>query len=376
MREDHEGFLYPVVEAELCVQCGKCDAVCPVHQKKTGAYPTAYLAQNKNDAERQNSTSGGVFSVIARYVIERGGIVFGAVFNENFEVVHVSIDTIEQLPRLQGSKYVQSNLNRSFKTAQEELKKGRLVCFSGTPCQIEGLLNFLNRDYENLITVAVICYGAPSPKLFRKYVECVKDKFKDELVDYKFRSKKYGYASPTVVVNFAKNGEKDSRSLIKSFTKTYFSGLSMRPACYQCPFKTVEKRLDFMLGDCWNVASYCKDMDDNRGTTSVFVYSQKAENILQAAEQTLRCCEIDPRVLIDNDCSMIVRCKKEHKSREQFFAQIDQLPYEQLVQKTIPDKCSNYAANIIKPILYQLGIKDSKLLKMVKKFRVKKNAKS
>lgn len=337
--------------------------------------PKAFIVQNLDTDIRSQSTSGGFFSSVASYVIDRGGTVYGAAYDEDFFVRHIGVKNKEDLKRLQESKYVQSYLGTCFKEIRNKLNNNELICFSGTPCQIEGLLNFLGKGYSNLITVGVVCYGVPSPKLFSEYISYIQNKYNDRLHRFHFRSKKYGYSSPTVVAEFLNKGCVDSKSAIKSFTKTYFGGLSLRPSCYECKVKTREKRFDFLLGDCWNVAEYDKDFNDNMGTTSVFVYTEKGIKLLSILSNCIKLSEVDEKLLLENDCSMIIRCKEKNPKRDIFFSKLDDLSYEALIHKFVPDSLSNMIANIIKPLLGKMGVKDSKLLVMVKKYRVKKNSK-
>ena len=171
LKEDEEGFLYPVVNVDKCIDCGLCEKVCPVlNQDKKHEPIGVYAAKNKNDETRKNSSSGGVFTLLAENVIKRGGVVFGARFDERWEVVHDYVEDKEGISKFRGSKYVQSTIGDNYLKAEQFLKAGRKVLFSGTPCQIAGLKHFLRKDYDNLLTVDFICHGAPSPGVFRTFL--------------------------------------------------------------------------------------------------------------------------------------------------------------------------------------------------------------
>ena len=169
MCSDEEGFLYPSIDVNLCINCGACDKVCPlrkplvVDEEKT----SAFAVQNKDESIRMKSASGGAFSAFATVVLNRGGIVFGGCFDKDFNVCHDSVATIDDLKRLRCSKYVQSDMGNTFSKVKVLLKEGRLVLFSGTPCQVEGLNSFLKRKYDNLITLDLVCRGTPSPGLWK-----------------------------------------------------------------------------------------------------------------------------------------------------------------------------------------------------------------
>lgn len=214
MREDREGFLYPEVDKESCVGCKVCEEVCPsVHPKEPRMPLRVYAAKNEDEAVRLQSSSGGIFTALAGKIIDNHGVVFGARFNEEWEVVHGYVETKEGLSVLRGSKYVQSRIGESYKQAEEFLKTGRFVLFSGTPCQIAGLKLFLKKEYANLFTVDFICHGVPSPKVWRKYL-C---KFTDNqctmqmgggISDIQFRDKTYGWKKFSLSIGISRKCSK------------------------------------------------------------------------------------------------------------------------------------------------------------------------
>lgn len=172
MQEDEEGFLYPIVDQEVCIDCGLCEKVCPVLNQGEERKPLqVYAANNTNEEIRMQSSSGGVFTLLAETIIQEGGVVFGARFNDDWEVIHDYTETQEGLATFRGSKYVQSRIGDSYCQAEQFLKKGRKVLFSGTPCQIAGLNLFLRKEYNNLLTVDFICHGVPSPGVWKSYLE-------------------------------------------------------------------------------------------------------------------------------------------------------------------------------------------------------------
>ena len=176
MKQDEEGFMYPIIDKSKCVNCGLCDKVCPVkNAKENGNNQHAYIFQNADDKIRRESTSGGAFTAIAEYVIDNNGIVYGAVFDEKYKVIHKGIDNKEELYKFRNSKYVQSEMENCYSEIKEYLNKGKLVCFSGTSCQVEGLKNYLGKHYENLILVDVVCRAVPSPLIWKKYLNMIKE---------------------------------------------------------------------------------------------------------------------------------------------------------------------------------------------------------
>lgn len=172
MKEDSEGFLYPAVDESMCIDCGLCEKVCPIinHPEKLPV-KEVLAVKNRNEVERMASSSGGVFIALAKTTIEKGGVVFGAVFDENWEVMHTYAETLDEVKPMMGSKYLQSRIGNSFRNAEKFLKEGREVLFTGTPCQVTGLHNYLRKDYPNLLSVDFLCHGVPSPGVWRKYLD-------------------------------------------------------------------------------------------------------------------------------------------------------------------------------------------------------------
>ena len=174
MQKDEEGFLYPIINKEKCIDCGLCKKVCPALKKKeVGGQAKAYVGYNIDKVERKNSSSGGIFNVLANEIVSLGGHVYGAGFKEDFSVAHYSVDKKEDLCKLQTSKYVQSNTEKCFSKIKEQLNNGELVYFSGTPCQVEGLISYLGKEHENLYTQDIICHGVPSPEVWKAYLELI-----------------------------------------------------------------------------------------------------------------------------------------------------------------------------------------------------------
>ena len=205
-REDKEGFLYPQVDTATCIDCGLCEKVCPVLNQGEERMPLkVYAAKHADDEIRMKSSSGGIFTLLADQIIDKGGVVFGARFNENWEVVHDYTETKEGLAPFRGSKYVQSNIGNSYKQVEEFLKTGREVMFTGTPCQVAGLKKFLRIDYENLLTVDFVCHGVPSPMVWRKYLaeEIVRQGNNPVVTGVNFRDKSTGWKKFSFVLNFS-----------------------------------------------------------------------------------------------------------------------------------------------------------------------------
>lgn len=359
MEMDEEGFYYPSVDGELCIECGMCERVCPLlggANCKGLENKKAYVIQHKDDTVRMRSTSGGAFTLISSYVLELGGAVFGASYGHDFEVSHCMVETYEDLVRLNNSKYVQSRIGDSFQKCKKLLKEGRMVCFSGTPCQIKGLKNYLMHNYDNLVTVDFVCRGVPSPGLFEKYVAYMRHKGNSGISDITFRNKSYGYAGSTMQVQYA-NGKKDRDSIAaKSFRRAYFTGICSRRSCYDCAFRNTDRYSDFTLFDVWHIGKYEPSWNDDKGTSGIIVHTRRGEEILDAVKCRCRISSVDMENLIGADGIMFYSNPPQHKEREKFCKDIYNMPYDKLIKKYIPMTLREKAAYMVKPLAYRMGI--------------------
>lgn len=310
MHEDEEGFLYPHADTSKCIDCGLCEKVCPVINQADSRKPlNVFAAKNMNEEIRLKSSSGGIFSLIAERTINNGGVVFGARFNEQWEVVHDYTETIEGLEAFRGSKYVQSRIGSNFKNAELFLKNGREVLFTGTPCQIAGLQRFLRKDYPNLLTLDVICHGVPSPLVWRDYLKHIirpTDEIKinplslkkiTDLSSISFRDKTAGWKKYGFVVRVKSTSKTDKNSDLSSsnilcheilqqniFIRGFLQNLYLRSSCYKCPSRNFKSNSDILLGDFWNIDSIDKEINDDKGISLVFVLSNKALSLIKEME--------------------------------------------------------------------------------------------
>lgn len=272
MKEDEEGFLYPAVDVAVCVHCGLCKAVCPVLHVGEERRPKAvYALKQRNSTVRQLSSSGGAFSLLAEPVIENGGICFGASFNERWEVVHDSADSKEKLQKLRRSKYVQSRIGMTYRQTYDLLKSGRRVLFSGTPCQIAGLMTFVRPEMrERLLTVELICHGVPSPSVWRDCVDAMTVGGEKTLSDLYFRDKCLGWRqSPYYYYYYCyDNGVSFVSDL---FSRGFLENLYLRPICHVCPFRRFRSGADVTIGDFWGIENVLPEFEDRLGVSVMLV---------------------------------------------------------------------------------------------------------
>lgn len=304
LQEDSEGFLYPVIEKDKCVGCNICEAVCPVINPSPSRTPLyAYAAINTNEEIRSESSSGGIFSALAENVIDKGGVVFGAVFDSDWSVKHDLVRNKADIYKLRGSKYVQSNIQSSYLQAEEYLKKDVYVLFSGTPCQIAGLKSFLRKDYKNLLTVDFICHGVPSPGVWKWNLQCKKAAFEAArgessvldsslnipslIKDVRFRDKSEGWRKYRFVLVFAEASAEGKKSTVLSsstskegYMVAFLNDICLRPSCYSCPSKSGKSGSDITIADFWGISQFETELDDDMGTSLVLVNTGKGKNYL------------------------------------------------------------------------------------------------
>ncbi len=335
MKPDEEGFLYPSVDRENCINCGLCVKVCPILNRKEEQEKEqkAFLVQHVDDVILRESTSGGAFTAIATSIIEKGGVVFGASLNENFECCHTFVESVSGLSKFRNSKYVQSKIGNSFVQTKKFLKEGRFVCFSGTPCQVEGLLAFLGTDYENLIIVDVVCRACPSPKVLEKYLNVQSSQ--GDLRKVLFRNKYYGYKYSTLSLFRDLEGDYHEGIDTDVYLRAFFSNLSVRPSCYSCAFKKRYRLSDLTIWDCFDVYKYSNKLNNDKGVTKVLVQSEKGLLWLELAKKYLNVQAVIPDDLIKGNREMFNSVSYNSK-REQFFEELNQMEPRIVFEKYFP----------------------------------------
>lgn len=308
MEEDVEGFLYPVVDESTCINCGLCEKVCPIINRPERLLVKEVLAvKNRNEVERMASSSGGTFIALAKETIRKGGVVFGAVFDEDWEVVHTYAEDIDGVRLMTGSKYLQSRIGNSFQDAESFLKGGREVLFTGTPCQVAGLHNYLRKDYPNLLSVDFLCHGVPSPGVWRKYLEETSGHSARRaaagkntvlssslnavpvITGIEFRDKTLnGWKKYSFVVRGESASKADENSVLLSdihkknpYMRGFLSNLYLRPSCYACKCKNGVSHSDLTIADFWGINRLMPDFDDDKGVSLVLVNTGRGKDAFE-----------------------------------------------------------------------------------------------
>jgi len=361
MKPDSEGFLHPYINSNLCIECGACERVCP------GLTPAmnhetqleVFIAQNRDPQIRYESTSGGAFTAIAAEIIKRNGVVFGASLDADFNVHHIYVEDFIGLGLFRNSKYVQSAIDDSYKQARHFLKSGRWVCFSGTPCQINGLYKFLGRDYDTLITVDVVCKSVPSPLIFEKYIQFKKES-ESQISDIVFRDKYRGFQYCTMA-HYATNSDRKKRnaeyrrgSESDEWLRLFLSGIMCRESCISCKYQTKSRVGDFTLGDIWVTGD--SDFDDNKGTTLLHIWTPKGKHFFKSLNSSLKTKEIpeDQSRGAERIVSLTVP-----ESRNQFFRDVKILSANEFFRKYAPYNFKFKLKNISRYLLWKLKLQSS-----------------
>lgn len=337
MEYDSEGFLYPRIDMDKCTNCGLCQKKCPsIHPSYTNKKKPPCYAMWADDYTRSVSSSGGMFSVLAEYVLDQDGFICGAAYNEKNQVEHIMISAPEQMYRLRGSKYVQSDTKYTYKLTKEKLDSGFSVLYSGCPCQIAGLYSYLGKDYEKLITVDLICHGVPAPKTFEKYL---KDMHSERIIRHiEFRDKKVFGWSTEMNIYFSDGTKYIERSGRDPYYKAFLPCLGMRPFCSACKYTTMPRQADFSIGDFWGIGKYDKELDDRKGTSLVFVNNKKAADIFKTLDGKMQKYKKMPFNTAKPRNYTIDHPFRAHPNRKRFFELLKKYPFDKAVDYAIENK--------------------------------------
>ncbi|MBE5739541.1 MAG: 4Fe-4S dicluster domain-containing protein [Clostridiales bacterium] len=356
MMADAEGFLYPHVNEEACLRCGKCTVVCPILNAKLSTEakkPKAYAAINRQEQVRRTSSSGGVFFALAIVTIQKGGVVFGACIDDNRQVVHTFIENEADIGKLMGSKYVQSTVGQTYLQAKQFLSMGREVLFVGTPCQIGGLRAFLGKEYPNLCCVDIVCHGVPSPKVWDKYVRYQEKKYGAVAQRISFRDKCTGWRAYSMKMEFSNGEIYQKLHEDDAYMRLFLSDVCLRPSCHDCHFKGLNRNSDITLADCWGAERVLNQEDDDKGISLILIHSDKGMRAFAEIEKDCDKQEVDIDKAIRENPSAI-KSTVPHKKRISFFAEIEKISLSKATKKYAP---------------YQRSMKEN-LAKLLKKIGV------
>lgn len=335
MVEDNEGFKYPKIDKDKCINCGACYKICPnVKKDKTNTIIKVYGAKHKNERERFTSRSGGVFVALSDYILSQNGIVYGAELKENFTVEHNRAENKEERDKFKGSKYIQSNMNNTIEMIQQDLKENRKVLFSGTPCQVAAVTACINDKYRNnLYTCDLICHGVPSELIFReflKYVELENDK---KIKEFVFRDKRFGWDSHYETSIF-----EDKTEVTTQYFKNLFYGHDiLRPSCYKCNYANTHRPADITIADFWGIENVAPDFVDKNGVSLIIINNEKGKELFDEVKKDLNLinCSIE-------DCIKytytLTKATPISENRERFWEDYKNEKFDYIIDKYASEK--------------------------------------
>lgn len=354
MSTDKEGFLYPSFDISKCVDCGLCDKVCPILNRKNinlleVTVKSYYASRLKDSKALEKSSSGGAFTALATVVLNKGGVVFGAAY-KNDGVSHICIDNSKDLYKLRGSKYVQSNLIGVYKQVRNYVRQKRLVLFSGTPCQVDGLKRFMFKDYPNLITVDLVCHGVPSPKIYKDYLNYCSKKLGHNVSYIDMRYKKtYGWSHRFSYLFHFKDGRTIVDPLwVVNWGRLFFSELITRPACSQCPYTNLNRPGDFTIADFWDDKKMRPDLYSTKGTSLFLVNTDKGNDLLIDLKQEMSLWPVTKEQSLQPCLQHVVT---PNPKRSEFWDYYYKYEFKETYKKYFSDTNWRIIKNLVKRIL-------------------------
>lgn len=351
---DNEGFYYPFVKKELCVNCGICNRICPMHRvneliKKQYDVPKCYGGYNKEINERLESTSGGIFSLLAKKMYRMGGYVGGAIYTNGFDVISYISNHEEDLRKLRKSKYVQGTSFDYYRTTKYLLDNNEKVLVCGLPCQMAALKSFLGKEYSNLLIVDILCKTCNSPKVFHKYLQDLENKYKGEVISVKERYKKAGWRSLTREIKFNNGKVYYGKGYKDPFQRGFQYNLFSRPSCYSCRFKTIPRIGDITLGDFWGIEKVDISLDDNKGTSLICLNNDKGYNFFMKIIDNIMLKKVSFDNVREGNIAAFTGKGNNYPTninRKRLFLEIDLIPFERVANRLFP-----YSPKSIKSII-------------------------
>ena len=373
MQPDNEGFQYPLVDTTLCIDCKLCEKVCPIINDSTPQQPLkVYAAYNTDEEVRSQSSSGGIYTLLAVATIKEGGVVFGVKFNEEWIPEFGYTETMEGIAPFRGSKYIQAIVGNAYKQAEDFLKNGRKVLFCGTPCQVSGLNKFLRKEYDNLLTVDIICHGVPSPKVWNMYLreKCYRlmnvndgsnskstgfdSTYYSKIETINFRSKVAGWGKYRFFIKLTDLGENKKESVAISearnkneYMRAFLSNIILRPSCYNCPAKQGRSHSDITIADFWGIDVIDPNFNDDKGCGAVLINTTKGAGVDIISQSIYKEKTFDEIIKYNPS---YYKNSIPHRKREEFFDYLDKV-----------DNLSNYISDILTASLRERIIKKIKI---------------
>lgn len=365
MLPNNEGFIEPYIDKEKCIHCGLCLKRCPqANRPKTSEFDKSevYAAKNKEIQEQKEGSSGGIFSILANHVLSQGGIVFGAGFTSELAVEHTGIETKERLAELKGSKYVQSNTKHTFSEVKHALEKGKKVLYTATPCQIGGLKRFLGKEYDNLITIDLVCHGVPSPKLFEKYVHWLEEKEHSKIKSLSFRSKEKKTWGLNMKIEYTSK-TKYTPAALDPYYQTFLDGKTYRECCYDCLYANTDRIGDLTIADYWGIEKQHPEFYDENGVSAIMINTKKGRDIFEQIKENMVTIPTQIEKVIKENHNL-VKPTQRYRRRDSVYQGIEEKSFADMIKENL-----NYHTSIKAQIKNKIPNTVKKTIKRIIKKR-------
>lgn len=329
-------FDYPRINKDTCIHCNQCERVCPIIESKgrlDKEYPVAFAAKSTEESIRARSSSGGVFYELASRMLSDGGYVCGAVFDDEFHVKHIVSNNREDLIRMMGSKYSQSSMGYCYREIQSKLDAGQSVLFSGCPCQVAGLRTFLKKDYQRLVIAELICHGVPSDRMLQAYIKMREKKYGSKLKSLEFRNKAKGWHRSSVRMEFENNRVYIKQKTADAYVNGFLGGVTMKAACYQCPFRNFSAGSDIILGDFWGAEAELPE-DDNKGTSAVIVETERGMEMLNKCNIVISPVQVETVVKYNKS---LIQSAEQNNQRASFYSYAEKHGLESAIRRYLEE---------------------------------------
>lgn len=331
-------FRYPQIKEDICIHCNQCEQACPIlgsKGKPDEGYPVAFAAKSENDSMRMRSSSGGAFYELADQMLRDGGYVCGAVFDDEFHVKHILSNAKEDILRMMGSKYAQSDMGYCYRDVKDALEKGCKVLFSGCPCQAAGLRTFLGKEYPNLLLVELICHGIPSDQMLQTYIGMQERKYGARLTRMEFRNKKKGWHNSSVRMEFGHHRTYSKPITADAYMNGFLGSATLKPTCYQCHFRNFTAGSDIILGDFWGAEAELPE-DDNKGMSAILAVTDKGLNMLDNCHLMRLSIQVETVIKYNRN---LIQSAEAHRQRESFYTFAKENGLEAAMQSYLEEDC-------------------------------------
>lgn len=344
---DKEGFLAPVIDDTKCVGCNLCISRCPQnHTSQINAIGEAYAIRLKDDAALKRSASGGAFWGFAEKVVSDGGLVVGVTYDENWNALYKITDELGGIQKMQNSKYLQADTDGVYKIIKNELQSGKIILFSGTSCHVAGLKAYLNKDYDNLITIDIICHGVTSPLMFKKYIKWLEEKMRSKVLSYSFRSKNKGWGSISTYKVHGK--EITAPYYVDPYYRVFMEGYAFRECCYGCKYTSLERISDITIGDYWGIQEEHPSFYSSKGVSAILLNTEKGRSFFDTIKDQFDLQKSEPNKVANHNINLLRPTQRNAAIRDSFYngIQTDVHWFENVAKRYKPSMASKIKARI------------------------------